>query len=209
MADAASSRKTVILARLLGLAFAMGISGPPARAASDEPVVALPPFLVEEIAKGPPWRYAEAAARVGSIRPRASYELARLRYVEFRAQPADEGRLGVRQAAEILKPLFAARASEPPLPEVYELIAEVWANAGATPTRGHLAVLDEGVRLFPRRTALALRAAEVNGQHGFRAEAAALLVVAARTASDAESRARIAALEQQLAPHGRSSSPRD
>src|SRR5256885_312432 len=27
--------------------------------AADEPVVALPPFIVEEASKGPPWRYAE------------------------------------------------------------------------------------------------------------------------------------------------------
>ena len=33
---------------------------PAARAADDPGVVALPPFMVEETAKGPPWRYAES-----------------------------------------------------------------------------------------------------------------------------------------------------
>jgi tetratricopeptide (TPR) repeat protein len=99
--------------------------------------------------------YLEAAARIGPMRPRAQYELARLRLAEFRAKPdGAAGGLSVGQTAEVLRPLFAARAESPPLPEVYELIAHTWASSDATPTRGHLAVLDEGVRLFPRRTEL-------------------------------------------------------
>ena len=99
----------------------------------------------------------------------------------------------------MLRPLFDARAEQPPLPEVYELIAEVWANSEATPTRGHLAVLEEGVRFFPRRTSLVVRAAEVNLQRGFREPAATFLEIATRLAEDEETRARVAALQAQLA----------
>ena len=122
-----------------------------------------------------------------------------MRLAELRVKPdGAAGGLGVGQTAEVLRPLFAARAELPPLPEVYELIAETWASSDATPTRGHLAVLDEGVRLFPRRTELLLRAAELNLRHGFREQAAALLEIATRIATDSFTRERIALLNRRL-----------
>ena len=143
--------------------------------------------------------FLEAAAAIGPIRPRANYELARLRLAEFRAAPAGEGgRLSVNQAADVLKPLFAARAAAPPLPEVYELIGDVWAGVASVPTRAHLAVLDEGVRFFPRRTALVLRAAELFLTHGYREEAAAFADIGARVAADEPSRERLAELQRRL-----------
>jgi hypothetical protein len=141
----------------------------------------------------------EAAAKIGPIRPRAGYELARLRFDEFRAQPAGgDGRLSVNQAAEVLTPLFAARAQQPPLAEVYALIADVWAAVGAKPTRGHLAVLDEGVRLFPRRGDLSIRAAELFLREGFREEATTYLRIAALMAGDDATRARVALLQNRM-----------
>lgn len=145
--------------------------------------------------------YLESAVRLGAIRPRAYYELARLRLAEASANPAaGEGRLSVSQASQVLAPLFEARAQQPPLPEVYELIADVWSRAAATPTRRHLAVLDEGAQLFPRRTALTVHAAELNLRFGFREEAEILTGLAARnaTAADEVFRERIAALRAQL-----------
>ncbi len=144
--------------------------------------------------------FLESAAAIGPIRPRANYELARLRFAAARAQPEQpDGRLSVNETASVLQPLFAARADRPPLPEVYELIGEVWAESAASPRRAHLAVLDEGVRLFPRRTALVLRTAELHLRHGFPAEAAPLAALAAQLADDDASRARAAALQHQLA----------
>lgn len=143
--------------------------------------------------------YLEAATRIGPIRPRAQYELARLRLAEFRGKPAgSKGGLNISQTADVLRPLFAARAELPPLPEVYELIAETWEKSDATPTRGHLAVLDEGIRLFPRRIELVLRGAELNLRHGFRDQAAALLEIGTRIAVDDAVRERVAALQRKL-----------
>ncbi len=52
------------LSRFLGfLAFAVAGGFPvvsPARAVEEPAVVALPPFMVEETVKGPPWRYAQS-----------------------------------------------------------------------------------------------------------------------------------------------------
>ncbi|HUR57955.1 MAG TPA: hypothetical protein VM029_09625, partial [Opitutaceae bacterium] len=143
--------------------------------------------------------YLEAAVRIGPVRPRANYELARLRLAEFKASPAGTGgRLSVSQTADVLRPLFAARADQPPLPEVYELIAEAWAHSESKPTRAHLAVLHEGVRLFPRRIELVLRGAELHLKHGYDDAATTLIDVAVLVADDDAARKRIAALQQQL-----------
>ena len=141
----------------------------------------------------------EAARNLGEIRPRANYELARLRLADFRQHPAaPDGKLDVNQTAEVLHPLFSARGGEPPMPEVYELIGEAWNASVAMPTAGHLAVLDEGVRLFPRSTHLVLIAAELRLQHGFREEAAALAHLAAQTATESRAKSRLAALQARL-----------
>ena len=60
-------------------------------------------------------------------------------------------------------------------------------------------LLGEGIRLFPRRTSLVLQTAELNLQHGYRAEAAVLAEIGARNATDDSSRERAIALQQQLA----------
>jgi hypothetical protein len=143
--------------------------------------------------------YLEAAVRIGPVRPRAQYELARLRLAEFRTLPGGGvNRLGVKQTAEVLHPLFAARAGLPPLPEVYELIAATWAASEATPTRRHLAVLDEGIRLFPRRVELVLASAELYLRHGFHDTAEALIDVGLRITDDTAVRERLTALHRQL-----------
>lgn len=144
----------------------------------------------------------ESAANLGDLRPRAWYELARLRFAAAKAAPdGTDGRLGVNQAADVLRPLFNARRHTPPLPEVYDLIAEVWATGAARPNRGHLAVLDEGVRLFPRRLPLIYRAAELNLLYGFHDHAASLVAIGRRqTTSDETWREQFAALAAKLPP---------
>jgi len=107
--------------------------------------------------------------------------------------------LSVAQAADVLRPLFAARAAAPPLPEVYELIGDVWAAVATTPNRQHLAVLDEGVRFFPRHAPLVFRAAELLATHGYREDATSLLELAERLATDEPSRERVARVRRQLA----------
>jgi len=142
--------------------------------------------------------YLEAAYRLGELRPRAAYELARLRHDALRAGRPADGRLLAEEAVSVFTPLFAAREEQPPLPEVYELIGEVWAHCEAVPTRGHLRVLDEGIRLFPRRTALILRAAELNAGHGYRAAAIDLIELGCRLAPDAAARRPFEELRRRL-----------
>ena len=127
-----------------------------------------------------------AAAHSKTLRPRAWFELARLRFAAFGAQHAGTGpRLTSDQANEVFTPLSAAREQDPPLAEVYALIAEVWAACAQAPTRAQLAVLEEGVRTFPRRTDLVYRTAELNLHHGFTDTARWLITLGLTLAPDA------------------------
>lgn len=144
--------------------------------------------------------YLEEAARLGPLRPRADYELARLRFAEAGAHPAGRGgRLSAEQIAAIFTPLFAARAQVPAQVEVYELIAQVWTRAEYRPTRGHLDVLEDGVRLFPRRASLVYQAAALYADYGFAPEAAELVRLGLLVAKDTGDRERFTQLETRLA----------
>ncbi len=107
-----------------------------------------------------------AASRDPAPRPRAAYELARLRFAALRSGAATSAPLTPAQARTVLAPLASARAQEPPLVEVYTLMADVWSVSAERPTREELAVLEAGVRLFPREAPLVLRTAELNVRQG-------------------------------------------
>ncbi|MEY2878819.1 MAG: hypothetical protein RLZZ15_1199 [Verrucomicrobiota bacterium] len=146
--------------------------------------------------------YLEAAiALTPALRPRAGYELARLRLAEARAEPAGaDGRINTTQVAAVLTPLFAARQQVPPLPEVYALIAEAWAACDFRATRRHLGVLDEGAAFFPRHVELVYQTAAVNLRCGFAPEAAFYVDLGKKIAPDDATRARFAELAAKLPP---------
>ncbi len=144
--------------------------------------------------------FLESAARLGPLRPRAGYELARLRFAEADVHPEGAaGRLSAGQVANIFTPLFAAREQAPPIPEIYELIAQVWSRSAFQPTRAHLAVLEDGVWLFPRRGSLIYRTALLYADHGFLIEAVELVRLGLGVTTDPADRERFARLEAQLA----------
>ncbi len=141
----------------------------------------------------------DAAARTKTLRPRASFELARLRFAAFGGQRAGAGPpLTPDQAHAVFTPLLAMREQEPPLAEVYELLAEVWAVCAQAPTRDQLAVLEVGVRIFPRRSELVYRTAELNVRHGFNDTARWLITLGLTLAPDAAARPRFEALQARV-----------
>jgi hypothetical protein len=142
--------------------------------------------------------YLESATQLKVVRPRAWLELARLRYAERIAHPASDGNLSASQVAEVLTPLFTARNQSPPLPEVYELIADVWSRSAVPPTHGHLSIISEGVSLFPRRPSLVYRAAALFLEKGFVAEAASLIELGQAVSTDDADRARFKELQARL-----------
>lgn len=105
-------------------------------------------------------KFLEAAANAKVIRPSAYVALARLRLAEFRGPQAD-AKLNVDQLKQVLGPLFTARGQPPRRPDTYVMIAEAWAASATPPAAAHLAVVDEGLKLFPGDEALRAAAAKL------------------------------------------------
>jgi hypothetical protein len=141
-------------------------------------------------------KFLEAAVAANTARSRAYLELARLRLKESEAHPAvPGGRISDDQLAAVLKPLFAARIRPPPLPEVYETIAEAWSHAAMQPGKGHLGAVDEGVSLFPYDTELVYADALLQSRIGDKTAASALCDLGLEYAVSPDSRGRFLALK--------------
>ncbi len=127
--------------------------------------------------------YLEAAVRARVPRSRVYYELARLKFEAIR--PADpEARLSPAQVAGVLEILGAGRKLAQPLPESYELIAEVWLRCAGRLTRQQLGVLDEGIRYFPRRLRLIYSTALLYGFTGLNERAQELVELGLANSAD-------------------------
>ncbi len=109
--------------------------------------------------------FLEAAVAGKVVHPRAYCELARIYYQELLARP-DAARLTIAEAGRVLQPVALALKQSPPLAEAYDLIAEVWLRAEGRLIPAQLAVLDEGLRLFPDHVRLLYSAALLNSLHG-------------------------------------------
>jgi hypothetical protein len=141
----------------------------------------------------------EAAARTRTLRPRAWFELARLRFAALRAPRPGAGlTLTPEQAQTVITPLLATRELEPPLADVYTLLADVWAACAQAPAREQLAVLEAGVRLFPRHSELVHRTAELNLRLGHADTARWLITLGLTLAPDPATRARFEALQARV-----------
>lgn len=135
----------------------------------------------------------EMSAKAGVKRPSAHVELARLRLA---AAGAGGAKLSAAQMGRVLTPLFEARKLPPPLPETYELIAAAWAQSAVAPKPENLAVLDEGIRAFPRNSDLLYRAAQLYRQAEALPVAASIAKLGLRYSSDDAAKVRF---EQLLA----------
>jgi hypothetical protein len=143
----------------------------------------------------------EAAVQGKAVRPRAYLELARMRYADAVAKPMEAGgKFSPQQMAGILRPLFAARTQPPPMIEVYELIADTWAQSAVAPTHENLAVVAEGVGIFIREPRFVYRAAQLHAQYGFDKEAADLAGLGMNLTNDAALKRQFADLKASLPP---------
>ena len=141
--------------------------------------------------------FLEAAVLGKVVRPCAHYELARIYYQELLAKSPD-GRLTVAEAGRVLAPLAVALRQAPPLPEVYELIAEVWLRAQGRLSPAQFAVLEEGVRNFAWRARLIYSAALLNSLQGRMPEARALIEKGLGVVESAEGNAPFLKLQSAL-----------
>ena len=143
--------------------------------------------------------FLEAAVKGDAVRPRAYYELARIRLQALRAEdPAL--RLSAKQTAELMALLFRARLLSPPLPEVYVLIAAVWQQSAVHPQHEDLNVLDEGLGYFPAHLRLIYAVATIKATYGFTDEAAALIERGLQIAPEGSDRNRFLELRSATGP---------
>jgi hypothetical protein len=143
-------------------------------------------------------KFLEAAAAGKVVRPLAHLELARMRFQVAQIAASPEASFTSAQTAEISAPLLVARLQPPSMPEVYELLGDVYARSVDDPKPEIMGMLFEGVNLFPRRlalvyrtTLLCLRLKEFKG-------AAALIEHGLRTSPAGVVQTRFAELKTQL-----------
>lgn len=140
----------------------------------------------------------EAAVADGCSRPRALLELAYLRYTKARSE-AGEGRLPPDQLARVIELLLRACGVEPPVPNVYALLAEVWFREEVALTAEDFSVLDKGVGLFPQASPLVLRAIFLHLRAGHVEEATEMMEFGLRHANDPGMREAFEKLQRQMA----------
>lgn len=143
--------------------------------------------------------YLEAVAEAPATipRPRAYLELARLRYAQI--QSANGNRpLNEQQLIEVFTPLFAAHALPQQLAENYLEIAKMWKHTTYIPKRDHLAVLEKGMRLFPRNGNMAVATADLLITYGYKADAAAIVQRTLDSTDDPKLKAHMEELRRRL-----------
>jgi hypothetical protein len=147
-------------------------------------------------------KFLEAATHANVVRPRAYLELARLRYeaVQPGAEAAEKPALTPQQVSSILAPLAVARTQPPPLADVYEFTAEVWAHSAQPPKRDDLKPINQGVMLFPKRAVLLARAADLDLRFGDPEDARKIIVYGLSVLPNSPARVALAQLRDALPP---------
>ena len=142
--------------------------------------------------------FLEPAVAGGVVRPRAYYELARLRFAELRRDAPDTKKFSATELAPIFQPLQRTLTQAPLLPEVFTLLGDAWARSTTAPSAPELVGLEKGARLFARHATVAYSIAHALAQHGRKTEAAAVLDACVGDVTDENTRTEIARLRAEL-----------
>jgi hypothetical protein len=142
--------------------------------------------------------FLESAAEGNVVRPRALFELARLRYAGW-LPPNPTDRFSASQVEAMLEPLRRLREQSPPLPAAYDLVARILLQADRAPNSDELAWVAEGARLFPFHSYLAYQAAQIHVRYGPKSTAESLVERGRENAGDDATRQRFEALNTLLA----------
>jgi hypothetical protein len=143
--------------------------------------------------------FLEAATTAGVVRPRAYFELARIRFAALRAAGPETKPFSFTQLAPIFQPLQRAITQAPPLHEAFTLLGEAWARCEIAPSPVEFAELELGARLFARQPTVGYPVALALARHGKSAEAATVLDACAPYPAEDSTRAAIARLRRELA----------
>jgi hypothetical protein len=146
-------------------------------------------------------KFLEAIAQAKPPQPRALIELARLRLTAAGDGGTESQEiLSADQLASIVTPLLTAQQHAPALSDSYLLLGAAWLRAPAAPTRGQLALIDEGVKRFPRHTGLIYNGAYLMLRGGLAADAHALVQHGLNVARTEEVKNAFTELQASLPP---------
>ena len=84
-----------------------------------------------------------------NLRPRANYELSRLRYQSARQETGPGGLLNEETTRHILFPLHQVLQADPKMEMAFQLAVAVWSHSTVRPESEDLALLERGARAFP------------------------------------------------------------
>jgi hypothetical protein len=147
-------------------------------------------------------QFLEPAVAAGVVRPRAYYELARLRFADLQRGVSEATLFSFTELAPIIEPLRRAVTQSPPLAEVFAMLGNAWSRCELSPNTAEFAELEAGARLFPRQPIVALPIARALARHGKNTEAAAILDASAGYPADEDTKTRITRLRTELAGTG-------
>ncbi|MGC4071036.1 MAG: hypothetical protein QM760_00645 [Nibricoccus sp.] len=140
-----------------------------------------------------------AVAAPTTTRPSVLIDLAQLRYDSATASNVGtDKKITDAQAATILQPLLAARALQPSTPEVYSLMARIWAQTKTSPTAENVAMVTEGLKRFPRDEALVYYTAALNLRLGRHEAARSLIAYGEKIVVNDTQRSQFTRLKAQL-----------
>lgn len=142
--------------------------------------------------------FLEAAIAGGVVRPRAHYELARLRFADLPGRGVPGKRYRFAKIAPVIEPLRQAAKQAPPLPEAFALLGEAWALSELPPNAADWEDLAQGARLFARRPFVAYPIALAMARHDRRQDALAILRGCADYPTEQDTRSAIARLLAEL-----------
>jgi len=124
-------------------------------------------------------------------------ELARLRFQSIGANDPNH-RFTAGETEEIMSLLREAHRQAPPLAEIYGLAGRIWLQTTGTPAPADLAMMSEGVRLFPAMPGIVLAAIHLYVANGEKERAAAFARAGWQHVRDPGARERLARLQAEL-----------
>lgn len=144
-------------------------------------------------------RYLEPAVAGGVQRPRAYFELARLRFADLRRNAPETKRYTFTELAPVITPLRQSLQQAPPLAEAAQLLGEAWARCEFSPNAAEFAELETNARLFTPQPKVTYALALALARHGRTAAAAAVIDASAPYPVDDDTRDALTRLRTGLA----------
>ncbi len=144
--------------------------------------------------------FLRAAVQGHVIKPMVYVQLARIELKRL-TETVKKEKPTAGQLSSIMNLLDTARHQAPPLSAVYELYARAWVMSELPLDDDEFAILNEGMRYFPRQTGLIYASALLHAMHGWNEQAQALIKRGLNISSDTAEHAALQRLQKAVLSH--------